>query len=157
MAANDAELIAPSADRVARRALSLAALVCRSAIEDNAGNQEAEAFRASVVSWAGDVGLTDELEPGEIGILEAPLGSLTQRQVIDASWRTEGLAVLAWALGRCELPPYDAQANAPRIAEALGFCERRAGTVLHAHSFASTLSWLGSQYSGPPRTRGEPR
>jgi hypothetical protein len=130
MSTDSPKLISPSAARVAQRALSLAAVVCRGAIESDAGNADAEAFRASVVSWVDEVGVADELEPHEVSMLMAPLGSLTPRQLIDATWRTEGLAVLAWALGRYELPPYDIQARAPDVALALGFLEKREDTVL---------------------------
>ena len=132
MSDEEAEPIPPSAERVARRALVLAAVVCRSGIEGDAGNADAEMFRGSVVTWAEDVGLTDEFEPEEMALLRTPLGKLVVRQRIDASWRVEGLAVLGWALGRTELPPYDLQADGPAVGLALGFHEATALTVLAA-------------------------
>ena len=120
----------PSADRVARRALVLAALTCRGGIEGDAGNAEAEQFRGEVVAWAREVGLESELEAHELEVLETPLGGLTARQHIDSGWRSEGLAVLAWALRRHDLPPYDRQVDGYVVAESLGFRRPREATVL---------------------------
>ncbi len=119
----------PSPQRIARRGLVLAAVVCRSALEDSAGDPKAEAFRRDVVAWLDAAGAVAEAEPGEASRLQAPLGTLTERQVIDASWRGEGLGVLAWALGRCELPAYDTTVKSPDVADRLGFMER-AGSEL---------------------------
>lgn len=128
----EAEPVPPSPERVARRALTLAAVVCRSGIEGDAGNADAERFRKDVVRWIDDVGLTSEFEPNEMDLLKTPLGKLNDRQRIDASWRVEGLAVLGWALGRYELPPYDLPANGPDVAVALGFRKEKEDTVLSA-------------------------
>ena len=121
MGNNDDEAVdrrPPSAERVARRALCLAAVVCRSAIEGDAGNGEAEALRQSVLEWAAAIGIIPEIEPRELALLQAPLGGLSERERIDGSWRGEGFAVLAWALGRCDLPPYDIEAEPYIIARA---------------------------------------
>lgn len=120
---DEPELVPPSAERVAKRALVLTAVVCRSGIEDAAGDGEAEAFRRRVVRWLEDVGLAEELEPDEAQVLQLPLGALSERQRINASWRGEGGAVLAWALGRFGLPPYDQMVHAPDVGSALGFLE----------------------------------
>ena len=116
-----AEPVPPTADRVARRALVLAAVACRSAIEGDATNPRAEAFRREVLDWLRDAGAEEEAEPDELALLRAPLGSLDERQVIDASWRGEGLGVLAWALGRYELPSYQHTVTPPEVADRLGF------------------------------------
>lgn len=120
------DLVRPTAERVARRALALAAVVCRSGIEPEAGHPEVEAFRADLLAWLAESGVMGELEPAERALLETPVGALTQRQWMDASWRGEGLVVLAWALGRCDLPPYDEPADSPGVAHALGFLEASA-------------------------------
>src|SRR5690606_38129464 len=85
----------PPPNRVAQRALVLAAVSCRSGIEDDASNREAEAFRRQALAWLRDVGAIEEVEPDELALLSAPLGTLRKRQVIDGSWRGEGLGVLA--------------------------------------------------------------
>ena len=122
--------IPPDAERVARRALVLAAVVCRGGVEGDAGNDDAESFRDGIIEWATSVGLVGEFEPAELALPRTPLGQLTERQRVDASWRVEGLAVLGWALQRCELPPYDIQADGPAVGLALGFNEPRRETVL---------------------------
>jgi hypothetical protein len=111
----------PLPARVARRALVLSAVCCRSAIEDDAQNAEAETFRREVLEWLHDVSAIDEAEPEELALLSAPLGSLNERQVIDASWHGEGLGVLAWALARYELPSYQQTISSPDAADAIGF------------------------------------
>jgi hypothetical protein len=131
----------PTAEQAARRAFTLAAMTCRSGIEQNAGNAEAEAFRAEVLRWLGTVGVTSTLEPQELEILQAPLGTLTQRQEMSAGWRAEGLGVLAWALNRWELAPFDAPTDAPAVAEALGFMEPEGLDLLKAAKLR-TLSEL---------------
>jgi hypothetical protein len=127
----------PTPHRVARRALVLAALACRSALEKDAGNTDAERFRRDVLAWLGDVGALAEAEPGERRILEAPLGALDEQRVIDASWRGEGLAVLAWALRRAELPSYGKTAISADVATALGFMRTPAESVLAAPTLRS--------------------
>lgn len=111
----------PPPERVARRALVLAALCCRSGIEDDADNPDAEAFRRDVLAWLGEVSAGEEAESEELAVLSAPLGTLTERQVIDCGWRAEGLGVLAWALGRYDLPSYATAVNAADVADALEF------------------------------------
>ena len=111
----------PSADRVARRAFVLSAMVFRSGLEDIAGDSGAEARRVEVLRWLDTAGVTTALEPEELKILRAPLGTLTEQQQKNAGWRSEGLGVLAWALNRRELDPFDVPTDAPAIAEALGF------------------------------------
>jgi hypothetical protein len=101
----------------------LAAVVCRSGIEQNAGNSEAESFRAEVLQWLDTAGVASSLEPEELEMLKAPLGTLTEQQEKNAGWRAEGLGVLAWALNRWELDPFYAPTDAPAVAEALGFME----------------------------------
>jgi len=113
----------PSADQVARRALVLAAIVLRSGMEDSAGDSEAEALRVEVLRWLDTTGVAAALEPEELEILGAPLGTLTEQQQRNAGWRSEGLGVLAWALNRWELDSFDVPTDAPVIAEALGFME----------------------------------
>jgi hypothetical protein len=122
----------PSPERVARRAFVLAALACRSAIEGDADNSEAEAFRGQVVEWLTQAGIASELEEGERLVLEAPLGTLTRCQGIDGSWRAEGLVVLAWVLEKWGLPSYDELSNPADIADALGFMAQEGFSLLEA-------------------------
>jgi hypothetical protein len=156
------ELNPPSPQRVAERALILAAVICRSGIERDAGNLQAEKFREQVIAWLERLKLSSEAEPQEMGLLKTPLGKLAKKDGVDTSWRTEGLAVLAWALGKYELPNYETQASGPAAAEALGFLKPREETVLHEPRLRSveeitalsdqifTLHWRLRQFSLEP-------
>jgi hypothetical protein len=128
--ADDVEPEPPAPRRVAQRALVLAALSCRSGIDVDAGNADAEAFRRNVVAWLASVGALAEAEPAERRLLEARLGTLDERHIVDAGWRAEGLAVLAWGLGRSELPSYQEMVDPRKVADALGFMEPAGETLL---------------------------
>src|SRR5205085_11773149 len=60
-----------------------------------------------VLAWIDAAGFGEELEPDEWEVLQRPVGGLTKQAAVNASWRLEGLGVLAWALGRYDLPAYD--------------------------------------------------
>ena len=126
------ELIPPAVERVTARALVLVAITCRSSLEADAREPGAEALRQQIVAWLRAVGIDRELEDRERMMLEAPLGSLDQRTVINASWEGEGAAVLAWALGKYELPRYDQIVVSPDVGDALGFLGDRSSSVLAA-------------------------
>jgi Domain of unknown function (DUF4272) len=76
-----------------------------------------------VLEIAGDPRIDRELEIRERRLFETPLGQLDERALIDGSWRAEALAVLAWALNCFELPPFDVQADAWDVTEALGMAD----------------------------------
>jgi hypothetical protein len=141
------ETTPPSAERVAQRALVLSAVICRSGIEDDAGNSEAETFRESIISWITRLNLDSEAERDEIALLGTPLGGLSRKSAIESGWKAEGLAVLAWALGSYELPVYDSQVAGPDIAEALGFLEEKSNTILRSPKMRSPkeIEDLGEQ------------
>jgi hypothetical protein len=108
------ESVRPAARRVAARAIVLATTVCRAYLEmqrqeiDNDENIEnADELREVLLSWPEALGISDELEPQERDLLQTPVGTLEQQNVVKACWRAEGLGVLAWALNRFELPPCD--------------------------------------------------
>src|SRR5947209_5531592 len=101
------DLSAPNSERVAARAVVLAAVSCRGLIENEKDVDErgAENVRSRIVSWLEKIGASNELEPAEAGLLSKPVGSLDRSATVDASWRSEGLVVLAWALHYTTLPP----------------------------------------------------
>ena len=130
------------APEIARRALALFAVVALSF----------RAPRDDTLAWLRAESLWDELTPEELAFVsaEAP----TKKQSIDASWRSEALLVLLWALGKvdpipgagaeCEagmfkaiLPPFadlevsDFIASATRRSDET--LHRMAGESLHAH------------------------
>jgi hypothetical protein len=111
----------PDARRVAQRACALAALTARALLEqEDAADPGVEQTRQRILSWVGDIDINDELEPDEWKILQRPLGAGPQRDLVNATWRLEGLAVLAWALQRFELPPYDRLVNPGTLLPSVG-------------------------------------
>ena len=156
---DEQEWVPPLPARVAERALVLSAVVCRSGLEQDAGNKEAEKFRQHVVNWLEQLNLHTEAEPQELKLLKTNLGGLSRKETMDGTWHAEALAVLAWALGKYELPTYDVQVDGPEIASNLGFLNERGTTVLHSPSLRSseeinafadhlfTLHWRLRQFS----------
>jgi hypothetical protein len=66
--------------------------------------------RDEVLAWLEETGVRHDLTPWELRIVEAPVP--TERMVINASWRSEALMMLLWALGKIDaLPPADTQCN----------------------------------------------
>lgn len=113
----------PAPLRVARRALALSALTCRSQLEPHAGDAEARAIHDGVRGWIVATGVDAELEPDELALVNTPLGQLAREAAALAGWRGEAAAVLAWALGRWELGAIDAPVDASDVAMALGWLE----------------------------------
>ena len=101
----------PSTQRVQLRGLALSAVACRAFIEQGAGDPEATEFHRSILEWADRHPVGAELERAERVFLGTPLGQADQQMLVDASWRSEGAAVLAWKVAGFELPPYDVQAD----------------------------------------------
>ncbi len=162
MAEMNLDLPPPSPERVAARAVVLAAVSCRGLIEKDASNPRAEDLRQRVCSWLRELGVIDEAEEHERSLLFTPLGSLADKSTIDASWRSEGMVVLGWALGVLELPPYDEACEPSDSANFLGFLQERTSTPLadprlrpaanieHWTDAYLTLHWRLRQYSLHP-------
>ena len=110
----------PSPERVARRALALAAVGSRALIESDWFWRRSSQHRKLLV-WVEDVGIGDELEPDEWSVLQRVPGRLNPQNHINAMWRLEGLAVLAWALGRFELPPQDQLVIPKKLLRSVGY------------------------------------
>jgi tetratricopeptide (TPR) repeat protein len=125
---DDVEFPPPTVRRVASRAIVLTAVFYRSLLEQwTAGNPRFGQFPSRLVDWLDAIGLSAELEPQERDFLVEPMGQADQQATIDASWRNEGLVVLVWALGRSELPSYDAGvADVLPLADGVGFLDTRA-------------------------------
>lgn len=122
----------PSRDRVAARALVLAAISCRGLIEKDSEKSGAEELRQHVVAWLESVGAATELEPGESALLSVPLGNLERKKTIEASWKSEGMVVLAWALHFAELPPFHAQCEPGEVANEMCFLNERQNAPVHS-------------------------
>src|SRR5262249_37172323 len=122
---DDAETLPATADQVARRALALAAVSCRGILEAGPAREHAERFWGRVADWWSGLGLKDELELDEASLLETPFGASSPQALANASWRSEALCVLAWALRRAELPAHDEPVDPAATARTIGFLEDR--------------------------------
>lgn len=97
--------------------------------------------RDDVISWLREENIWDELSPSELAYVTS--SSPTEKQRIDASWKSEALMVLVWALGKIDtLPAPSEQCNtelfqnllppyAPiSVAEFISSAERRSNQAL---------------------------
>jgi hypothetical protein len=110
-----------TAARVARRALVLAAVANRGMLDhERHALDEPDEDRKYMLNWIEDLGLAEEVEPDEWELLQSPVGTLRQQKTIDAIWRFEGFVVLLWAIGMCELPPYDETVDTQEAFKAMG-------------------------------------
>ena len=150
----------PSAHRVARRALVLATIACRGILENDKADPGASEFWKRVSAWWNTLGIDGELEDEEAKLLRAPFGSVDRQIAVNAGWRSESLAVLAWALGRSELPDHDVEADPAAVATCLGFLEpdtvlerptlRNTEELERYREVAFTLHWRLREYSLNP-------
>src|ERR1700674_5509296 len=100
--------IAPDAERVAARTMALTAVTGRGMIEfDYDDKRQAEDHRHQLCEWVDRVGIAGELEQREDLLIRTPIGELDRQDAIDAMWRSEGVVVLGWSIGRLPLPRYD--------------------------------------------------
>jgi hypothetical protein len=68
------------------------------------------AARSDIMTWLTEHELWKELAPSEVGFLDTPAPS--RQQLVNASWLSERLIVILWALGMIdELPPPDEQCD----------------------------------------------
>lgn len=74
----------------------------------------------------------EEVEPQELELLLTPIGGLDTKARVDATWRIEGVAVLAWALGRGPLPPLLQQCATDDTFSAIGLTHPLQDTALAA-------------------------
>jgi len=155
-------LIPPDANRVAARALVLAAVSCRALAERDAADSGTEDFRRRIADWLGAMGLANEIEPAEATLIYTEVGELDGKTADDASWRSEGMAVLAWALGCADLPPVHVECDSNATADAMGFLDDWEDTTLNGPDLRAwdeiqawadtylTLHWRLRQFSEEP-------
>jgi hypothetical protein len=123
----------PTAERVARRALALTAVTARAILEQDKDNPDTAETYKDLLAWVGDLALDDELEPDEWEVLQRPVGRLDERGQINSTWRLEGLVVLAWALGRFDIPPHDQLVSVNPLWRSLGLLDADAARALLAN------------------------
>jgi hypothetical protein len=122
-------LIPPSAERVMLRAFCLSAVVCRSFIDEGPDDPTCRSVYARIDPWLETVRARPELESWEATALVTPLGQLDMTARIKGTWLSEGLAVLAWALGRYDLPPYDVAVDPKAVTDELEFLQTSAASL----------------------------
>jgi hypothetical protein len=127
---DEAELTPPTFERVVSRAIVLSAAVCRAYIEENADDPKAETFRQKMMPWIEAQGALTELEPRERIRLDQPLGQLGSQVRVDFTWRSEGLAILAWYLGCITLPEQREPVIPSNVANSLYFTQDTARAEL---------------------------
>ena len=130
------ELQPPAAVCVARRACAMAAVAARALLEnEDPGDPEFETNRREILAWVRDIAVENELEPDEAKLLHLPVGVPPRQDIIDGTWLIEGVGVLAWALGRYRLPPYDELFDPADLLPALGILnpKRARGLIATAH------------------------
>ena len=121
MSSDDCERQPPSAQQVAQRALCLCAVTCRGYLDNGSGDPHAGALPGRMRGWLAHNQLLDCLEPWEAELISVDLGELPRQRVYQATWAAEGLAVLGWALGRCDFPAHDRQVDPYAVTDALAF------------------------------------
>jgi hypothetical protein len=109
----------PSKDEVIKRALCIYALVARgefeSTIQDvphpTVKELHTEKIR-DLNKWITSQGLAKFQSKEEKLSFKKPPGSWSKQEIINASWRTESLGILLWALSLIDtVPPYDREFN----------------------------------------------
>ena len=105
------DIDAPSALRVARRARALTALTVRAILEQTPKDADSKKTCRLIEPRIRDLGIGSELEPDEWAVIQRPLGRMDESQQIFATWRLEGLVVLAWSLNLFEIPAHDLLAD----------------------------------------------
>jgi hypothetical protein len=137
----------PDAVRVAARALVLAAVCCRALIERDAHKPGCEEMRQRILPWLEEVGAISEAEPEELELVSAHFGTVDDKTIRDASWRSEGMVVLAWALGATDLPGVHEPCEPSSVANGLGFFGERDLAALHRprlRDFTEIENWADS-------------
>jgi hypothetical protein len=126
----------PMPERAARRALALAAVTSRAILEQDATNRVPEVAKRyqELLDWVRNIGIDQELEPDEWEVLQRPLKKLDQQIVIDSTWQLEGLVILAWALGRFQIPPPDRLVKPNSLWKSLGWLDVDAAQALIANA-----------------------
>jgi len=100
----------------------MSAVICRAFIEEFDEQEPAEELLSRTRAWLKKYALISELEDWESSLISAPLKKLPRRQQVDATWMSEGLVVLSWALN-CydDIPAHDVAVDPKEVTNSLGF------------------------------------
>ena len=111
MAAEPSGLAPPAWQRVLKRVHVLSVVAVTGEIAKLHPQEQQAADR--MLQELQDAASWDGAEQEERALLQTPVRRWTRQQAVDATWRYEGLAVLAWWIGRLRtLPPVDQQIDA---------------------------------------------
>jgi hypothetical protein len=133
----------PTPQRIARRALALAAVAGRALLEqEDRSDPGVEETRQRINQWVDTVGIRDELEPDEEKLLRQGLGKPAQQAAIDGCWRLEGLGVLAWALGKFDVPRHDQTVEPPALLKAIHILDAPAAKGMIADPHVRSIDEL---------------
>jgi hypothetical protein len=124
------ELNIVSGPRAMRRARNMSALTCRGSIESGAGEESAENLRIRISRWIAGLDLGNEIEARENEVIHASLGSLAEKDAIEATWSAEALSIVAWALRASPMPTHDEKADPYGSAESVGFLDDHANEFI---------------------------
>ena len=125
---DEVEFEPPNVEQVKLRAWALSCVIYRAYLEKFDDPAEASVGHSTILSWIDDLDLQDELEPFEWEFIQADLGDVQEQDIINGTWRAEGLVVLAWALGRFDVPRHDEMAHPREVVDSLLFLEEAAPT-----------------------------
>lgn len=120
------------APRVARRAMVLAAVACRSLSDHDPENADAQDLWQRLKDWIQSLDVDSEIEPHETQIIYNPLGSLSDQEKLAGAWGVEGLAILAWALGLLPFPAHDQQVDPYEVTDALALLNPEAADIINS-------------------------
>lgn len=119
-AEDDAPVEPPTAARVINRLILMGALVNRGFMEQH---EEGKSLQKDSLADLQGTEAWSEGETDEVRLLQTPVGELAEKEAWKLPWLSEGAAVLAWALGRLELPAYDQQVDVQTLYDAIGAME----------------------------------
>jgi hypothetical protein len=119
------------AGNVYSMALGQCYLACRAMI-DGDPDPDAQAMAGKILPLTQETGIYNIYEPAEIRLLQAPWGSLPRRERVALSWAVEGVAVMAWALGKAPLPPFDTRCEGAPVGSALGLFQHETPEIFSA-------------------------
>ena len=158
----DFDVLPPTQQRVAQRAIILTILAYRGRLEPQRHDSATMDSWAKTKDWFSTLDINHELEPEEAQLFDAPLGTISPKQAINSGWRTEGAGVLAWALKCYQLPKLDESSNLNQIGKGLGILYPLETTALHTSklrtveelehygSTALTIHWRLRQFGLQP-------
>jgi hypothetical protein len=130
--AADHDIEPPIAQRVARRAMVLAAVACRSFSDHDPDNADAQDLWQRLKDWMQSLEVDSEIEPYEAQIIYKPLGSLSNEERLAGTWGIEGLAMLAWALGLLPFPAHDQQVDPYEVTDAVALLNPDAADIINS-------------------------